>query len=152
MTVTLDLLVHADLGLPAGVALVLSSRAAPTTTSPTGQPSNAARILARRQTALAWCGLAWAGCLCCRLCNWGQNRVAAIAQDPGVSLLDLQASQRHQRLSELSQAGDRFLERSDWLASCPPWCTYRGRHWHGADPDRAEAWDRRACSRGGSGL
>src|SRR5512132_1104076 len=105
-------------------------KVAPTTTSPTGQPSNAARILARRQTALAWCGgLAWAGCLCCQLCSSGQNRVAAIAHDPGVSLLDLQATQRHQRLSELSQAGDRFLERSDWLASCPPWWrTYRGHH------------------------
>ena len=48
---------------------------------------------------------------------------------PGVSLLDLQATQRHQRLSELSQAGARFLERSDWLASCTPWRrTYRGHY------------------------
>ena len=138
MTVTVELLVHADLGLPAGVALVLSAR----TRADHHQPDRSAQQ--RRAdpgpsaTALAWCGgLAWVGCLCCRLCSSGQNRVAAIAQDPGVSLLDLQATQRHQRLSELSQAGDRFLERSDWLASCPPWWpTYRGRHWDGADPDR----------------
>jgi hypothetical protein len=55
-----------------------------------------------------WIGLGWLPVL--SVVQLGQNRVAAIAQAPRISVLDLQASQRHQWLTELSQRGDRFLE------------------------------------------
>jgi hypothetical protein len=48
-----------------------------------------------------WIGLGWL--LVLSVVQLGQNRVAAIAQEPGVSLLELQASQRHQWRRKLSQ-------------------------------------------------